>query len=296
MRPLLPPSLLPIIPAPSPLLLPLVFHSSTSGAQGPRPTRFLARRSSSSAFCFQLWPTLLHFCCVSKYLLAFLFLTTPMFLSTARACVRVCVCVSYPRLYFLTFRMLHTCTVPYYTLKTNFSAFSETLQLNPLFLLLVIPTSWQPQKMEEEVLQFSLHLSLFWSSCTGELGGKIPARKYKWPHWTKPPHTPTTPNVARMHTQAHSLLVPRALWPRAREGFLPVVKTKEAGDRRGTWDHRRIKATGSAGVVSSCGGCCCVRVCVCVWVCVCWGGQLHVFSQQGTNTDTFCAHVSARLC
>ncbi|KAJ4942495.1 hypothetical protein JOQ06_012361, partial [Pogonophryne albipinna] len=45
-----------------------------------------------------------------------------------------------------------------------------------------------------------------------------------------------------------------ALWPRAREGFLPAVKTKEAGDRQGTWD-RCFKATGSAGVVSSCGGC-----------------------------------------
>lgn len=87
------PSLLPSVPSSllsSLLRLPLVFHSSTSGAQGPRPPGFLARRSSSSAFCFQLWPTLLHFCCVSKYLLAFLFLTAPMLLSTARMCVCVC--------------------------------------------------------------------------------------------------------------------------------------------------------------------------------------------------------------
>lgn len=111
------------------------------------------------------------------------------------------------------------------------------------------------------------------SSCTGESEGKNPASKCMWPQWAKPLHTPTTLEDA--YIQTHSLLLPRALWPRAREGFLPAVKTKEAGDRQGTWD-RCFKATGSAGVVSSCGGCRSV------------GGQLHVFSQPGTNGDKLC--------
>lgn len=63
-----------------------------------------------------------------------------------------------------------------------------------------------------------------------------------------------SPPLKVADTQTHTLLLPGGLWPRAGEGFLPVVKTKEARDRQGTWG-RRFKATGSAGVVSSCGGC-----------------------------------------
>lgn len=85
------PSSVPLVSSVPPSRLPLVFHTGTSGTQGLQPAGFLAHRSSSSAFCFHQWTTLLHFCCVSKYLLAFLFLSTPtdvgVFLSA------VCVCV-----------------------------------------------------------------------------------------------------------------------------------------------------------------------------------------------------------
>lgn len=92
----LPSSSLPSPPFPPPPLTailpsrhPLVFHAGT----GPQPAGFLARRSSSSAFCFHQWTAALHFCCVSKYLLAFLFLAdsqlmSGVFLSTACACAR----------------------------------------------------------------------------------------------------------------------------------------------------------------------------------------------------------------
>lgn len=97
------PSCLPSLPPshpPCPLFssvlpsrLTLVFHAGTSGAQGPQPAGFLARRSSSSAFCFHQWTTILYFCCVSKYLLAFLFLTAPTDVGVfCPLCVCVCVC------------------------------------------------------------------------------------------------------------------------------------------------------------------------------------------------------------
>lgn len=72
-----------------PSRLPLVFHAGTSGAQRLQPAGFLACRSSSSAFCFHQWTAVLHFCCVSKYLLAFLFLAT----TAVGVCVRPHVCV-----------------------------------------------------------------------------------------------------------------------------------------------------------------------------------------------------------
>lgn len=75
-----------ILPTLTSSRLPLVFHLGTSGAQGLQLVSFLVCRSSSSAFCFHQWTALLHFCCVSKYLLAFLFLTAPMLLSAVRVC------------------------------------------------------------------------------------------------------------------------------------------------------------------------------------------------------------------
>ena len=55
-------------------------------------TGFLAHSSLSSAFCFHQWTTILHLCCVSKYLLAFLFLATPTNFSVFLcACLFECV-------------------------------------------------------------------------------------------------------------------------------------------------------------------------------------------------------------
>lgn len=256
----------------------------TSGAQRPQPAGFLACSSSSSAFCFHQWTTILHLCCVSKYLLAFLFLITP---TVVGACLCACECVWFACLY--THRILPSAYtdmryLPLPSVRCRHSHISAMLPRHPVpppTILCFSPSlhhafggqSWE-ETAEEVIAVFSCSVTL---PATTEVyapertrGGGNPASKCMWPQRAKPLHTPTTLKVA--HTQTYSLSFPRAQWPHAREAFLPAVKTKETGDRQGTWG-RCFKATGSASVVSSCGGCWSVE------------GQLPVFSQPGTNKD-----------
>lgn len=89
-NPLFAPQVFPPLPSPRHHCPP---SSSSCFARGQRrgalqPAGFLARRSSSSAFCFHQWTAALHFCCVSKYLLAFLFLAAPIDVGVIKSTVR----------------------------------------------------------------------------------------------------------------------------------------------------------------------------------------------------------------
>lgn len=90
--------------------LPLVFSGCTNRAKRPQPAGFLAHCSSSSAFCFHQWTTILHLCCVSKYLLAFLFLTASTDFSVY-LCARVWTNVCSLHVYTLVKLSFNTCTV-----------------------------------------------------------------------------------------------------------------------------------------------------------------------------------------
>lgn len=169
------------------------------------------------------------------------------------------------------------CPVPSLTHLSNAAPSPRPSTHHPLFLSIAPSCFWRTVVRGNSGGSYCSFLLLCHSAChnrslctwENQRGGN-PASKCMWPQRAKPLHTPTTLKVA--HTQTYSLSFPRAQWPHAREAFLPAVKTKETGDRQGTWG-RCFKATGSASVVSSCGGCWSVE------------GQLPVFSQPGTNKD-----------
>ena len=141
--------------------LPLVFHAGTSRAQRRQSAGFLARRSSSSSFCFHQWTTILHLCCVSKYLLAFLFLTAPTGVGLY-FCVSLCLylykCVQIADLY--TCRILLNSHTDVHRLlspsvpccPSQNVAFTPTPIPNRLFIMHLANSHKRNKAKEEEVI------------------------------------------------------------------------------------------------------------------------------------------------